>query len=110
MTERRKYLSMTNFREFLERPILSDVEIANLYFGNPRMAIQEILDSTGLSKRELYNIVHQYGVPNRQCTNHHTVLSLADQGMPLDQIALATKYSAQNVKYILRKRLTENGS
>jgi len=87
------------------RPILSDVEIANMYFGNPNMPVQEILDLTGLSKRDFYTIVYRHGVPNRLRTNHHNVVALADQGMPLDQIARATKYSTQNVKYILRKNL-----
>ncbi|MCK9458624.1 MAG: hypothetical protein M0R80_03210 [Proteobacteria bacterium] len=96
---------MGTFREFLGRPVLSNVEIANIYFGNPKTSVQEILDLTGLSKREFYAIVHNFGVPNRLRTNHHNVISLADQGMPLDQIARATKYSTQNVKYILRKNL-----
>lgn len=95
---------MDNFRDFINRPALSEIEVANLYFGNPRMAVQEILDSTGLSKRELYDIIHKHGIPNRLRTNHHNVFTLADQGMPVEQIALATKYSLQNVKYILRKR------
>jgi hypothetical protein len=93
------------FKEFLNRPNLSNMEIANMYFGNPNTSVREILNLTGLSKKEFYNIVHHYGVPNRLRTNHHTVISLADQGMPLDQIAQATKYSKQNVRYILRKNL-----
>jgi len=98
---------MTSFREFIEKPLLSDIEIASLYFGNPRVPVQEILVKTGLTKREFYDVVHKHGVPNRLRTNHHSVFSLADQGMPLDQIALATNYSKQNVKYILRKKIND---
>jgi DNA-binding transcriptional regulator GbsR (MarR family) len=102
---------MGSFREFIEKPPISfsDLEVANMYFGYPRMTVKEILDQTGMSKQEFYNIVHRHGIPNRLRVNHHNVFRLADQGMPLDQIAQATKYSTQNVKYILRKRLVENG-
>ena len=97
-----------NFRDFIEKPNpkYSTMEVANMYFSN-RFTIQKILEETGLCKKELYHIIRSFGTPNRTKTNHHNVIALADQGMPLDQVARMTNYSTQNVKYILKRRLAE---
>lgn len=101
-----------DFKEFLAqkekpRPKYSTMEVVNMYFSS-RKPIKEILGETGLCKKELYHIIRNYGTPNRLRTNHHNVIALADQGLPLDQVARLTNYSTQNVKYILKKRLMEN--
>jgi hypothetical protein len=79
-----------------------EVEVVNMYFGSPKVPVEEILEKTGLSKKALYEIVNRFGKPNRLKTNHNLVLSLADQNMPIEQIAQITNYSNQNVKYILK--------
>jgi DNA-binding NarL/FixJ family response regulator len=100
------------FKEFLEkglpRPQYSPVEIAAMYFQSPRLSTEEICDKTGLTRRKLYDIVHQYGQPNRTMTNHHTVLNLANQGLSIEEIARTTHYTPRNVRYILRNRFSEN--
>ena len=100
-----------NFKEFLEKsPSKYDpLQIFAMYSQQPRMNTEEILNKTGLTRRQLYDIVHQYGGPNRIMTNHHTVLNMADQGLSVEDIARATHYTARNVRYILKNRLTENG-
>ena len=97
-----------NFREFLEkpRPKYSTTEVVGMYF-NSNTPIKKILEDTGLCKKELYHIIRTCGTPNRQKMNHHNVIALADQGIPFDQIANMTNYSTQNVKYILKKRISE---
>lgn len=101
------------FREFLEKglplPQLSTVEIAGMYFQNPRLSTEEICQKTGLTRRKLYDIVRQFGSPNRTMTNHHTVINMANQGMSVEEIARTTRYTPRNVRYII-KRFTENGS
>ena len=77
-----------------------------MYFAN-QWPIKKILEETGLCRKELYHIIRTCGTPNRLKTNHHNVIALADQGLPIDQVASMTKYSTQNVKYILKKRLAE---
>lgn len=103
------------FREFLEKglpkpPQYNPIEIFAMYSQQPRMNTEDILNKTGLTRRQLYDIVHQYGGPNRIMTNHHTVLNMANQGLSVEDIAKATHYTSRNVRYILRNGLTENGS
>jgi hypothetical protein len=98
-----------NFKEFLtncENPKqkYSTIEVANMYFGN-KLPIKKILEETGLCRKELYHIVRSIGIPNRLKINHHNVIALADQDIPLHQVANMTHYSPQNVKYILNRRL-----
>ena len=99
------------FKEFLaniEKPRrqYSTMEVANMYFCN-HLPIKKIMEETGLCRKELYHIIRNVGTPNRLKMNHHNVIALADQGIPVDQIATMTNYSPQTVKYILKRRLYE---
>lgn len=106
--------TVMRFREFLVKnpikPQFNPIEIFAMYSQEPRMNTEEILGKTGLTRRQLYDIVHEYGGPNRIMTNHHTVLNMANQGMSVEDIASATHYTSRNVRYILRNKLTENDS
>jgi hypothetical protein len=93
-----------NFKEFLTKPKYSTIEIVNMYFYE-RLPIKQIIEETGLCKKELYQIIRSFGTPNRVKLNHHNVIALADQGLTTDQVASLTNYSPQNVKYILKRRL-----
>jgi hypothetical protein len=99
------------FKEFLlngvPKPQFSTVEIAGMYFQNPRLSTEEICEKTGLTRRKLYDIVHQYGTPNRTMTNHHTVISMANQGMNVKEIANSTHYTPRNVRYIMKNKVFE---
>ena len=95
------------FKEFLERPKFDPVEIFAMYSQQPRMNTEEIIGKTGLTKRQLYDIIHQFGGPNRIMNNHHTVLNMADQGLSVEEIARVVRCTPRNVRYILSKRLSE---
>lgn len=98
-----------NFKEFIAnidqetRYAYSDVEVANMYFHNSDLKVQEISEKTARSIPEIYRIIHQFGTPNRLITNHDNVRSFADAGMPIPHIAELTGYSTRNVRYILNR-------
>jgi len=103
-----KYLTMNNFyfKEWFTdatHTTLSDVEIANLYFHHTNVKISEIANRCGKSVGEVYRILHQYGRPNRQITNHETVISFAQAGFPINKISEFTGYTPRNVRYILKR-------
>ena len=97
---------MLHFKEFVE-PILanyqySDLEVANLYFGQPEMKVAELAKKTGKSITELYQIIHSWGKPNRLKKQHHHVHMLSDSGFPTQKIADFTGYSERQVRNILK--------
>jgi len=96
-----------SFKDFITEPRrYSDFEIANLYFGNPGVKVRDIAQQTGKSVAEVYRILHKHGKPNRQVTNHHNVLALAENpALNVSTIAQMTGYTPRNIRYILRKRL-----
>ena len=82
---------------------LSDVEVANLYFHNSGMKVREISEKTGRSIGEVYRILHKFGSPNRQISNHENVFTYAASGMSVGKIADFTGYTPRNIRYILKK-------
>ncbi len=69
------------------------------------MPISEISHVTGKSQGEIYRILHNHDVsPNRLKTQHQKVMSLADVGWNVQEIAQLTGYTTRNVRYILSKR------
>ena len=98
---------MLDFKEYVTHSLLSgydyrDVDIANIYFAHPDMKIREIAEKTGKSVAELYQIIHQYGKPNRQRKNHGSVHMLSDSGLPTNRIAELTGYTERHVRNILK--------
>ena len=104
-----------DFKEFImhaempyERDVYqySDMEVANLYYSDyPGTKVREIAVATGRSVGELYRILHKFGSPNRLKQNYHNVLSFADSGMDVNQIAELTGYTPRNVRYILKNQI-----
>ena len=81
----------------------SDFEIVNMYFRNPSLKIREIAEKTKKSTGEIYRILHEFGRPNRQNSNHETVISYKNAGFPISKIAEFTGYTPRNVRYIIKK-------
>lgn len=95
-----------NFKTFLPNS-LTEVEIANLYFHSPYNKVKDIAKNTGKSVAEVYRIIHKYGKPNRQVTNHENVVQFFDAGLSIPQIAELTGYTPRNVRYITKKTKDE---
>jgi|GEM_PF-2787107 len=108
-----------HFREFVTHTEIphagdgyqySDMEVANLYYGNyPGAKVKEIAMITGRSVGELYRILHKHGSPNRLKQNYHSVLTFADSGMDVNRIAELTGYTPRNVRYILKNHILKEG-
>ena len=99
-----------NFKEWfshLDTTPLSDSDIVNLYFHDPNMKVKEISLKSGKSIGEVYRILHKYGSPNRQITNHETVISYDQAGFPIKKIAEFSGYTPRNIRYILKKHKRE---
>jgi DNA-directed RNA polymerase specialized sigma24 family protein len=95
---------MYGFREFLTNNP-EDQQIIGMYLSRPDMPISEISQATGKSQGEIYRILHNHDVkPNRLKTNHQKVMSLADVGWNVHEIAQLTGYTTRNVRYILSKK------
>ncbi|RDJ35510.1 MAG: hypothetical protein DWQ19_11885 [Crenarchaeota archaeon] len=97
------------FKEWLanldsKKPVFSDYEVASMYFHNNQLKVREIAQKCGRSIGEVYRILHRFGSPNRQISNHENVLSFADAGFPINKIAEFTGYTPRNVRYILKKQ------
>jgi len=94
-----------SFKDFLtELKQYSEFEVANMYFGDPGMKVRDIALKTGKSVAEVYRILHKHGRPNRQVTNHHNVLALAENPFfNVSTIAQMTGYTPRNVRYILKR-------
>ena len=97
---------MLHFKEFVESVLddyqYSDMEVANLYFGQPEMKVAELAEKTGRTIAELYQIIHSWGKPNRLKNRHHHVHVLSDSGLPNRQVAELTGYSERQVRNILK--------
>lgn len=96
------------FKEWLTnldsvKPVFNDQEIANMYFHNHGLKVREIANKTGKSIGEVYRILHRFGTPNRQISNHENVASFAQAGFPINKIAEFTGYTPRNIRYILKK-------
>jgi len=97
-----------NFKEWLanlDAPLapLDDLEVANMYFHNTGLKVREIAEKSRRSVAEVYRILHRFGTPNRQITNHENVISFASAGFPIKKIAEFTGYTPRNIRYILKK-------
>lgn len=83
---------------------LSNLDIANLYFHNSGVKVRDIAAKANKSVAEVYRILHQFGSPNRQITNHEAVISFSNAGFPIQKIAEFTGYTSRNIRYILKKQ------
>lgn len=99
-----------HFREFFMGEIppvynYSDMEVANIYFHNPKMTVREISKQTSRSIGEVYRILKHFGSPNRNRIGvRQHVVSLADSGISVRSIADMTGYTPRHVRNILRER------
>jgi len=98
------------FREFIEDELsgykYNETEVANLYFQR-QMTVREISQKTGCSIGEIYRLIKRYGEPNRRNSNHGTVISLSDSGIPNKNIADITGYTPRHVRNILNQRYND---
>lgn len=95
---------MNGFRQFLT----SDSKIIDLYLSNPNIHISEIANQFGVSKAEIYRVLHANDIsPNRLKVNHQKVQNLAQLGWGIQEIANFTGYTPRNVRYILTKNISE---
>lgn len=95
-----------SFKTFLENTEYqySDLEIANLYFSQPDIKVEELARTTSKSIAELYQIIHSYGKPNRMKIGYENVLSLADSGTPVAKIAEIVGYTPRHIRNIIKQR------
>ncbi len=95
---------MLGFKEFFDDQGYSNEQLINLYLHNSDKSIKEITRLTGKTIGELYRVLHAYNIkPNRLKINNQNVIDFANSGMPVNQIAELTGYSARNVRYILER-------
>jgi hypothetical protein len=100
-----------NFKEWLDNllapkplpPKMDEFEVAGMYYHNSSLKVREIAEKSQRSVGEVYRILHKFGTPNRQITNHETVISYASAGFPINKIAEFTGYTPRNIRYILKK-------